>query len=213
MGLVHEGFNFLYNIGFFTVFLPFLIIFVITFGLLQRVKIFGEGNYSNYNSLLSFCLAFFTIYNFAILESIPILISRISLLLLIIVILLVLGGMFNVNEVFRSSITIFVILAYFVVTVVDIYFPSATFSMNQTLVFSAVALLTFLGMIHFVTKASAKEKFSSLDNGPKKNETKDSPKSPKGSANSLPPSMPSGTQTPHLGSDMPTPRKSSIYKR
>ncbi|MBT5740866.1 hypothetical protein HOK68_02455 [Candidatus Woesearchaeota archaeon] len=52
--------SFLYGLGFFNVVLPFLIVFAITFAILEKTSVLGEKK-DNLNAIVAFCIGFFVI--------------------------------------------------------------------------------------------------------------------------------------------------------
>lgn len=91
----------LQDFGFFDVILPFLLVFTITFGILEKTKIFGTEEHGgkqytkkNINAMISFVIAFFVIAAKQIVASIQTSLPMVSLILIAIICFLMLIGSF-----------------------------------------------------------------------------------------------------------------------
>ena len=96
--------QFLTDFGFFTVVLPFLLVFTIVFGILEKTKIFGVENNKpkkNLNAMVAFVIAFFVIAASNIVTAIQISLPWISLILIIIICFLLLSGTFLGDEEYK----------------------------------------------------------------------------------------------------------------
>ena len=89
LGLVIE---FLKDFGFFDVILPFLLVFAIVFGVLQKTKIFGIADTKNIDSMVAFSIAFFVIAASNIVQIIQVSIPQVILILIAVISLLMLVG-------------------------------------------------------------------------------------------------------------------------
>jgi len=85
------------DIGFYDVALPFLLIFTITFAILQKIKIFGEQS-KNFNAVIALVMAFLVVRSNAIVEIMNTFLPKISLLSLVIVVTLLLIGILFSKE-------------------------------------------------------------------------------------------------------------------
>ncbi len=79
------------DIGFFEIALPFLLIFTVTFAILQKIKIFGEKG-KNFNAVVAVVMAFLVVRTGAIVEVMNQFLPKISLISIIIVVTLLLVG-------------------------------------------------------------------------------------------------------------------------
>ena len=79
------------DIGFYDVALPFLLVFTITFAILQKIKIFGEKG-KNFNAVVAVVMAFLVVRAKPIVEVINTFLPQISLISIIIVVTLLLLG-------------------------------------------------------------------------------------------------------------------------
>lgn len=79
------------DIGFYEVALPFLLVFTITFAILQKIKIFGTAG-KNFNAVIALVMAFLVVRNGAIVEVMNTFLPQISLISVIIVVTLLLVG-------------------------------------------------------------------------------------------------------------------------
>lgn len=164
-GFIEESFLYLHSLGFFTVVLPFLLIYVITFGLLMRVKLFkrkDSDSHTQYNSVLAFCLAFFTINAVDITENLPVFIGLISFLFIGILVINILLGMLGSNKVLQEgkgrTIYIWFVSLYLLFAVIQVFFEwdtvfdfiskSGVISLIPVVIF----LVVFLGIVYWVTK-------------------------------------------------------------
>lgn len=91
--------DFLRKLGFFSVLLPFLLVFAIVFGILEKSKLFGtektgdkEYPKRNLNSIVAFCVAFFVIAASNITGVIQATMPQIALVLIFIIAFLLLFG-------------------------------------------------------------------------------------------------------------------------
>ncbi|MSR86502.1 hypothetical protein EXS74_03855, partial [Candidatus Woesearchaeota archaeon] len=79
------------DIGFYDVALPFLLVFTITFAILQKIKIFGDKG-KNFNAVIALVMAFLVVRTSAIIEVMNQFLPKISLISIIIVVTLLLLG-------------------------------------------------------------------------------------------------------------------------
>lgn len=126
----------LQDFGFFDVILPFLLVFTIVFGILEKTKIFGTENYKgqeiakkNINAMVAFVIAFFVISAKEVVASFQISLPKIALFLVAIVCFLMLVGAFvsskegfDFSNLYKGYMGIFV--AVFLVSVISIFLDS-----------------------------------------------------------------------------------------
>jgi hypothetical protein len=93
--------EFLQEFGFFDVILPFLLVFTIVFGVLEKTKIFGVEKFreqeipkKNINAMIAFVIAFFVVAAKEIVASIQVSVPMVALILVAIVCFLMLVGIF-----------------------------------------------------------------------------------------------------------------------
>lgn len=93
--------EFLQDFGFFDVILPFLLVFTIVFGILEKTRIFGtekigEKEYpkKNIDAMVAFTIAFFVVAAKQIVDSIKVSMPMVALVLVAIISLLMLIGAF-----------------------------------------------------------------------------------------------------------------------
>jgi len=91
--------DFLRKFGFFNIILPFLLVFAIVFGILEKSKLFGTEKIDNkdypkrnINSVVAFCVAFFVVAASNITGVIQATVPQVALFLLIIIAFLLLFG-------------------------------------------------------------------------------------------------------------------------
>ena len=126
----------LQDFGFFDVILPFLLVFTIVFGILEKTKIFGtdkinERDYTrkNINSMVAFVIAFFVIAAKEIVASIQTSLPMVSLILIAIICFLLLIGAFVSGKEEFDFIKVFDgwkgwLAGLFLVSIVGIFFES-----------------------------------------------------------------------------------------
>lgn len=79
------------TIGFYDVALPFLLVFTITFAILQKIKLFGDKG-KNFNAVIALVMAFLVVRTPAIIDVMNLFLPKISLISIIIVVTLLLLG-------------------------------------------------------------------------------------------------------------------------
>lgn len=96
---LEHAIQFLQAFGFFRVVLPFLLIFTIVFGVLEKTKIFGTEKFKNeevprrnLNSVVSFCIAFFVVAASNVVDLLQTSLPMVALLLVVIIVFLLLFG-------------------------------------------------------------------------------------------------------------------------
>jgi len=227
MGALQDGMELLIDLGLVDVVLPFLLIFGISYGLLQKIQLFGKnGNYRNYNAMIAFCLGFFVVYNFKIVESLPEFIARIGILFIIILALMIVTGIFGLNKSYNKTIMMLVILVYLGYTVVDVYFPNFKIMLSESLIFTIVTVLIFSSIIWFVLRPTKKGKTVSSEE--KSTKTENAPETPKPGVPTPPQKAPKQDQRetseqpapqerqrspPREGTDMEIREPETIWKR
>ncbi len=90
-----RGLEFLKDLGFYDIILPFLLIFTITFGVLEKTKIFGSEDgkpKTNINSMIAFVIALFFVATPRLVESVQISLPQVALLLVVVMSLMMIIG-------------------------------------------------------------------------------------------------------------------------
>jgi hypothetical protein len=85
------------QMGFYDVALPFLLIFTITFAILQKIKIFGN-NSKNFNAVIAIVMAFLVVRSEAVVSTMNLFLPKISLISIIVISLLLLVGLMMGKE-------------------------------------------------------------------------------------------------------------------
>ena len=84
------------DIGGFNIVLPFLLIFAVTFAILQKIKLFGEEDKSKrVNGIVSFVLALFLIAQQELVDIMLQFLPRVSMIVLVFLMLLLVVGVFK----------------------------------------------------------------------------------------------------------------------
>jgi hypothetical protein len=97
MTIYLDALEYLEDIGFYEVALPFLLIFTLIFAILQKIKIFGDDS-KKFNVIIAASMAFFVIRSEFIIEVMNNFIPQVSLAALVIVSILILVGIFLGQE-------------------------------------------------------------------------------------------------------------------
>lgn len=99
--------DFLVSFGFFDVILPFLLVFTVVFGILEKTRIFGEEQIGDkkypkksINSMVAFVVGFFTIAAKEVVQSLQVSLPQVALILIVIVCFLLLAGSFMGDQPF-----------------------------------------------------------------------------------------------------------------
>lgn len=102
-----QAVDFLVDFGFFDVILPFLLVFTVVFGILEKTRIFGvekiggeEYPKKNLNSMVAFVMAFFVIATKQIVMSLQVSLPQVALILIILLSFLMLAGSFMGDSTF-----------------------------------------------------------------------------------------------------------------
>ena len=93
--------EFLSDFGFFDVILPFLLVFTIVFGVLEKTAIFGKENgkpKKNINSMVAFVIAFFFIASKELVQATNISLPQVAMVLIVIMSFMMLVGFFMSSE-------------------------------------------------------------------------------------------------------------------
>ncbi len=100
--------DFLQEFGFFDVILPFLLVFTIVFGILEKTKIFGvdkvggeEYPKKGINSMIAFVIGFFVVAARQVVESIQVSLPQVVLVLVLLISFMLLVGSFMGDKQFN----------------------------------------------------------------------------------------------------------------
>jgi hypothetical protein len=101
MSVFRESLVFFDHVGLFDVVLPFLLVFTLVFGVLEKSRIFGTEKTpddkktvtrKNLNAMVAFCVSFFVVASAQLVALINIFVARIALVLVILVMFMLLIG-------------------------------------------------------------------------------------------------------------------------
>lgn len=168
--------TFLEKLGFFDVILPFLLVFVIVFGILEKTRIFGveKINDKDYprksiNSMVAFSIAFFTVAAKQVVASLQVSLPNVALILIIVVCFLMLAGSFMGDKPFslegRKYWVGFLTFVMFI-AVIMIFLnsfgwltPIKEFFMANlnTALMPIIFVIVIVGAIYFVVGSSKKD--------------------------------------------------------
>ncbi|MEK6812568.1 MAG: hypothetical protein AABX86_00445 [Nanoarchaeota archaeon] len=175
--------QFLHAFGFFDVVLPFLLVFTIVFGILEKTKILGvEGKdkapKKNLNAMVAFSIAFFVVAATNVVQAIQISLPAISMILLIVVLFMLLLGsiageagekgfnLWDKDGPYRWAgwlVVVFILLAIITVFLYAFgYFGAVwyflTYSLSKTVVSTIALLVLVVVALYVVLKGPKKEK-------------------------------------------------------
>jgi hypothetical protein len=173
MTALGDALEFLKDFGFFDVILPFLLVFTIIFGILEKTRIFGvdkidgqEYAKKNINSMVAFVIAFFTIAAKEIVTALQVSLPKVALVLIIVISFLLLAGSFMGDKEFsfenNTFWKVFLTIVMFI-SVVLIFLDGFGWldpiinwiiSEESSLVIPLVALGIMLGTIFYVVGRS-----------------------------------------------------------
>lgn len=186
--MMESTLEFLDTIGIFNVVLPFLMIYVMMFALLERTKIFGvekvdyegktlEVTRKNLNAIFAFAVAFFAILSSQVVSAIQRSIGPIMVLLVIIVLFILLVSIFKKDdgqhEFSKMQIGIFIIIIFVSIALIlfnaiqsdgqtwlEIAWDFVSANTNSGFVGAIVLLLIAAGLIYWIgrTPTPAKSK-------------------------------------------------------
>ena len=115
--------EFLKEFGFFDVILPFLLVFTVVFGILEKTRIFGTEKLKgedypkkNLNSMVAFVIAFFVVATKEVVTSLQVSLPQVALVLIILLSFLMLAGSFMGDKTFsfeNSKWAVFLTLVSF----------------------------------------------------------------------------------------------------
>ncbi|MBW2969524.1 hypothetical protein KY309_02070 [Candidatus Woesearchaeota archaeon] len=108
--MVKEAFQLLVNIGLIDVILPFLLVFTITYAVLQKTQVFGKES-KKVNAMTAFVMGFFAVMTANLLNIINIIIFYFVLLLIIGLLLALIIGMTGGEVKSKLYISIMLVLA------------------------------------------------------------------------------------------------------
>ncbi len=169
----------LQDFGFFDVILPFLLVFTIVFGVLEKTKIFGTATIGgnaytkkNINAMVAFVIAFFVIAAKQVVTTIQASLPMVSLVLIAIISFLMLIGSFASGKEEFNFLELFsgwkgFLAGLFLLTIVAIFFQSVGWldpiidwisGRGKDMFIIIVFLGIIAGVVYFVFNAGKEEK-------------------------------------------------------
>lgn len=182
---LNDALGFLDTMGLFDVILPFLMIYVMVFALMERTKIFGTDKVGddyvpkkNLNAMFAFAVAFFTILSAKVVGTISRAIGPIMIFLVSIVLFLMLASVFRKEEEGYSetlsdgakrALTVFIMVVIALIfmgsitndkgqTWLDAGWNYITTATNSGHVGAGILLLLVVGLMWWIGKAPAEPK-------------------------------------------------------
>jgi len=111
MSTLGNALGFLKDFGFFDVILPFLLVFAVVFGILEKTKIFGtekigdvEYSKKNIDAIVAFVIAMFVVAATKIVDTMQLALPRVALLLVVSLSFLLMIGIFIKPEGFYEQV-------------------------------------------------------------------------------------------------------------
>ncbi|MEM4244737.1 MAG: hypothetical protein QW404_00165 [Candidatus Nanoarchaeia archaeon] len=169
-----RGLEFLKDLGFYDIILPFLLIFTVAFGVLEKTRIFGQTEdkkpKTNINAMIAFVISLFFVATPRLVESLQISLPQIALLLVVLMSLMMVVGFIMSDKEFsfetHKGLKIFLIFCLFVGIILiflnavgwweefwDMFgFDFWTSTAGMTLIFLGVVI----GAILFITSGGKK---------------------------------------------------------
>ncbi len=120
MVMFEEAILFLEELGLSGVILPFILIFTIIFGMLEKIKITGKGEKKNINAMIAFVIGFMFIASTQRVDSLWIMLQYVALFMIINFSILLLIGTLTKEWEVKSKGTIYIITA--IVLAVIVYY-------------------------------------------------------------------------------------------
>lgn len=168
---LNNAVEFLRNFGFFNVVLPFLLVFTIVFGILEKTKLFGtEGKEhhpkKNLNAMVAFSMAFFVVAASNIVEVIQTSLPAVTLVLVIVLLTMLLLGSFAGQQdekgfdLWKNPWIKGLLIAFILISIVGIFLNSFGYlqivldyilnQFNDTLFASIVFIVLIIGAIFYI---------------------------------------------------------------
>ena len=175
--------NFLQDFGFFDVILPFLLVFTIVFGILEKTRIFGVEKINGVeypkkaiNSMIAFVIGFFVVAAREVVQSLQVSLPQVILVLIVLVSFMMLAGSFMSDKEFSFenrpgwkiflTTTIFIAIILIFMNSFGLLQPIIDYMSNTTyLVAPTVFLLVVLGAILYIVGGKPKGSGSSGASG------------------------------------------------
>ncbi len=175
MTALGSAIDFLRDFGFFDVILPFLLVFSILFGILEKTKVFGVEEIDgkkyarkNINSMVAFVIAFFVIATKEIVTALQVSLPKVALVLTIVVCFMLLAGSFMAegefsfekNKFWKGFLTLVMFLAVIAIfldafgwldSIIDY-----VLSENSSIVIPLVIFAGMIGTVFYIIGGSPK---------------------------------------------------------
>jgi hypothetical protein len=107
-GSTQSIFMFMVNVGIVDVILPFIIVFAIVFGILEKTLIFGKRDdkpKTNINAIVAFCMAFIFVASLNLVNLMSTMIQYFVIAIVAVLCLFLIGGIFGVHiaDIFKKK--------------------------------------------------------------------------------------------------------------
>lgn len=182
MSVFRESLVFFDRIGLYDVVLPFLLVFTLVYGVLEKSKIFGtekgqDGETygrKNLNAMIAFITGFIVVASAQLVELIHVLVARVALILVILIFLMILIASFHEQQPDEGfslkewqkwlSVVVLVAVVLIFLDGVGWLTPAwlyATTFWDSTFMGTLLLLIIVVGFIAYLTKGSGKTKTES----------------------------------------------------
>jgi len=177
-----EAVSLLQDFGFFEIILPFLLVFTIVFGVLEKTKIFGTEDgkpKKNINAMIAFSIAFFVVASKEVVASLQESLPLVALFLIAVVSLLMLVGTLasgkeefdfyalfdnDWNKLFGGAFIVAIVLIFFHSFGWLTWFYDFVSALDREIIIIAVFLVITAGIMKFIFDAG-KDGTSSTNGG------------------------------------------------
>ncbi|MBR9700503.1 hypothetical protein GOV11_01415 [Candidatus Woesearchaeota archaeon] len=181
MSVMSNSLAFLGEIGMYDVVLPFLLIFTIVFGILEKSKIFGsekvgDKTYSrkNLNAMVAFCTGFFVVASTQLVAIINEFVAGMALILLIIIMFMIMVATFHKQQdadgldltKWMTPLVTFVIISIVLIFLsaanwLDVIWAYIAFDWDSTIVGTLALLLIIAGAMWLLVRTPKEKKSDS----------------------------------------------------
>ena len=181
MSVFRESLVFFERVGLYDVVLPFLLIFTLMFGVLEKSKILGtehvgdkQQSRKNLNAMVSFVTSFFVVSSVQLVELIHVLVARVAVILVILVMLMILIASMHIEqddkgfslEGWKGWLSVVVLIAVVLIFLdgvstngvswLDFIYGYLMTSWNSTFAGTLFLFLILIGFVFWLTKDNNK---------------------------------------------------------
>jgi hypothetical protein len=181
MSFFEQGFQSLIDMGVFEVFLPFLLIFAIIFGIMSKVKIFNEGDNKKFSVVIALVMGLISVFQhvmykgsqFDVINIINNALPQVSLVLVAVIMLFLLLGIFGGKPAGKGDTVGGIVGFIAVLVIIYIFGSSAGFAwwdlpwwLSDYQTWSIVVVILVFGLIIKYITGDDKDKKDGTKYGP-----------------------------------------------